>query len=337
MTSLTFGLGVMPWHPPDRFVRIAQMAEALGFTTLWVPDERFFYDCYSYMTLAARATTRLRMGPCVTDPYSRHPALTAAAMYTLHELSGGRMVLGIGAGASGFDAMGIDRPRPAVAIREAVELIRKLGTGDDATCHGELIQFHGGTLHFRPTGLFPVYVAGRGPKILELAGRIGDGVIIGALASPETLGYAMKAVRAGAARAGRSMDDLDRMIWLHTAVHADGGAAKDAVRKIVAGVLVSSKPVLNDLGVRLSPEMSEALAQSTYGMHSASMARVTELVDDDLLRHFTMAGDPEYCRAKARDLAAGGITHLAALPWLAPGQSIEEFIETFAREVIAKV
>jgi len=332
---MRFGLGLMPVEPHDETVRLAARAEALGFDSVWVPDERFYRDCYVTLTHIAAATTRARLGPCVTDPYSRHPALTAVAMGTVDEFAGGRAVLGIGAGAAGFDAMGVTRERPATAIREAVTLIRRLWAGERVTQEGQVVRFHDGSLNFPARASIPVFVAGRGPRILELAGEIGDGVIIGALASPPTFDYAMRHVRKGAARAGRGLERFETMLWLHTSLHADAARARDAVRKIVVGVLVSSRPVLDDLGVTLPEALRRQLDTVTYGAHSESMGRVASSVPDDVAAHFTMAGDAAACLRRAAELERQGVTELAVLPWLVPGQSLEEFITEFAGGVIA--
>lgn len=332
---ITFGLGLLPQYPPEQFVRLVRQAEARGFDCIWVPDERFYRECYAYLTLCAVNTERVRMGPCVTDPYTRHPALTAMAMGTVDEASGGRAVLGIGAGASGMDALRLPRTKPAVALREAVGLMRRLWAGEEVTVEGEVISFTKGRLNFTARPDIPIYIAGRGPKILELAGEIGDGVIIGALASPPTLGYAMAHIAKGRARGKPRSRPLDITLWLHTAIGADGAAARDAVRRIVVGVLISSLPVLDELGVDLPGPLRDRLGRITYGVQSREMIEAAALVPDDVLAHFTMAGDGMFCRERIGQLARGGVTHVAVLPWLLPGQTIEDFVDVFAAELIA--
>ena len=331
----TFGIGLLPQYPPEQFIRLVRRAEERGFDCIWVPDERFYRECYAYLTLCATTTARVRMGPCVTDPYTRHPALTAAAMATVDETSAGRAVLGIGAGASGMDALGIARTKPAVALREAIGLMRALWRGEEVTLAGEVISFTKGRLNFAARHDIPVYIAGRGPKVLELAGEIADGVIIGALASPPTLGYAMTHIRKGQQRRAEPGRAQEIVLWLHTAIGRDGTAARDAVRRIVVGVLISSLPVLGDLGVTLPDDLRDRVGRISYGVQSKEMIEAAALVPDDVLVHFTMAGDGDFCRAKVAELARGGVTHVAVLPWLLPGQTIEDFVEVFADELIA--
>jgi 5,10-methylenetetrahydromethanopterin reductase len=331
--GLRFGLGLWPNHPPAEAARLAALAERCGFEGIWVPDERFHRDCYVTLGSVAAATARARLGPFVSDPYSRHPALTAMAMATLDEAAAGRAVLGLGAGASGFAALGLARRQPATAIREAVQLIRRLWAGETVTQAGRVIAFHGGHLDFRARPDIPILVAGRGPRILELAGEVADGVIIGALLSPPTFDYALRHVRAGAARAGRRLDGFETVVWAHTALDDDPGRARDAVRTIVVGVLLTSREVLGDLGVVLSEDLARALVGVDYGQ-SQAVGRIAAALPEDVLAHFTLAGDGAHCRAGAARLARQGATHLAVVPWLAPGQTLEQFIEGFAREVI---
>jgi 5,10-methylenetetrahydromethanopterin reductase len=330
---MRFGLGLWPNHHPAEAARLAALAEDHGFEGIWVPDERFHRDCYLTLGSIARETRHARLGPFVSDPYSRHPALTASAMATLDELCGGRAVLGLGAGASGLAALGIERRHPATAIREAVSLIRRLWAGETVVQAGRVVSFHGGYLDFAARSDLPIFVAGRGPRILELAGEIADGVIIGALQSPSTLGYALGHVRAGAARAGRRLDGFETAMWAHTALDADPRRARDAVRQIVVGVLVSSRAVLGDLGVVLPDDLARELRDVDYAQ-SDRVARLATRLPDDVLAHFTMAGDGSHCVEAVTRLAAEGVSHLAVVPWLVPGQTLEQFIGDFARQVI---
>jgi len=332
---VTFGLGLLASDPPDQFVRLVRLAEEWGFSTIWVPDQKFFRECYAYLTLAAVHTHHVRLGTCVTDPYTRHPALTAAAMGTVDEVARGRAVLGIGAGSSGMGAMRLKRVKPAVAVREAVDVIRALWRGGSVTATGELIRFAGAGLDFTSRPDIPVYIAGRGPQILELAGEIAEGVIIGALASPPTLGYAMRHIQTGQRRGRRPPGSQEIAIWLHTALDIDGARARDAIRPMVVSVLVSSAPVLDELGVVLSERLRARIGQIPFGIKSDAMAEAAPLVPDDVLEHFTVAGDGAFCRQRIAALAEAGVAHIAVNPQLTRGQTMEQFIETFADEIIS--
>jgi 5,10-methylenetetrahydromethanopterin reductase len=327
------GVALMPQHAPDDFVRFCERIDDLPFERLWIPDERFFRDVGVALTLAAMHTRRVQIGPAVTDPYIRHPASTATLMATIDELSGGRLTVGIGAGVSGFKAMGVEQKRPALAIRESVELMRSLWAYDGTVdFHGKTTSFEGGALDFSPLRRrIPIWIAGRGPAVLQLAGEVADGVMIGALASEVALRYARAHIERGLARAGREPATLRRSVWLHTAVDDDPGRARDAVRNIVVGALVSSFNVLDELGIPLSEELKASLQGVSYGVNNPEMRRLAATIDDDVLRHFSVAGTPTEVGLRMRELAAAGIDHVAILPWLSSGQTFDAFLSKLAQ------
>src|SRR5215831_13824346 len=137
---MRIGLLMLGDAPVQVMVERARLAEAVGYDAVWVADERFYREVYSCLTHFAAHTSKVLLGPCVTDPYSRHPALTAMAIATLDEVSGGRGILGIGAGISGFAELGISRCKPARAIYETVEVIRALLGGGNVDFHGQVIN-----------------------------------------------------------------------------------------------------------------------------------------------------------------------------------------------------
>src|SRR5215813_6202130 len=116
--------------PVAQMVGQAKLAEASGYDMLWVADERFYREVYSILAVLAQNTQRVRLGTCVTDPFARHPALTAMAIATLDEISNQRAILGLGAGISGFGELGLVHKKPPRAIRESIELIRRLLKGE---------------------------------------------------------------------------------------------------------------------------------------------------------------------------------------------------------------
>lgn len=224
---MEFGIGLMGEHPARRMSALFQLIESSGFDQVWVLDERFYRDVFVNMTLAACLTRKVKVGSMVTDPYVRHPAVTAAAAASVDELSCGRCILGMGAGISGFQEMGIQRVRPARAIKEAVQLIRRLTHGEkDVIFEGESIRFRGGHLNFSPLRPVRVYVAGRGPRVLEIAGEVADGVVIGSYASQRGIAWGLDHAARGARRAGRRLDDIMKVSWLYTSISSDSQQAR---------------------------------------------------------------------------------------------------------------
>lgn len=331
----TYGFAFFPEYPPAAFTRLCQKVEELGFAHLWVCDERFFRDIAVQLTLAATHTRRITIGTAATDPYIRHPALTASMMATLDELSGGRLVMGIAAGVTGFDALGIKREKPALALREGIALMRALWRGGPVMFEGKTTAFQGGRLEYSPArpGGPQVWIASRGPALLRLAGEVGDGALIGALASEPGLRYAHSHIDQGLSRAGRDPKGLTRALWLHTAISEHGDAARDAVRNIVVGALILSLPVLAELGIPVPGDLVKSLEGVTYGVNNPEMQRVACQVGDDVLHHFSCAGTPSEVRDRLSGIGRNGIDHVAIVPWLARGQSIDQFIDMLVRAI----
>src|SRR5262245_30154527 len=220
--ALRTGLLILPAQEPARLADLAALAEDTGYDDFWLADERFFHEVYACLALCAARTHRIRLGPCVTAPYSRHPALTAMAIATLDEISDRRAVLGIGAGVSGFRELGVDASRSAVAIREAVELIRRLLAGETVTAKGREISLAQGRLDFAPPRAdLPIYVASQRTAGCRVAGRLADGAIMqGAVADP-LVAFLRDTVRGAAHEAGRDPDRVALVARLNVCVADD--------------------------------------------------------------------------------------------------------------------
>jgi 5,10-methylenetetrahydromethanopterin reductase len=252
--------------PVAQLVERARLAEASGYSAVWVADERFYREVYSCLGQLAANTAEVLLGPCVTDPYARHPALTAMAIATLDEISGGRAILGIGAGISGFAELGINRKKPSPAIRETIELIRALLRGETVDFDGEVVAFHHGRLSFSPLRpAIPVYVASNGPLGQRVAAEIADGVIMEACASAAEVRAFRDAVDNAARKAGRDPQAIRIIARLNTCIAADGRAARDAVRPTVARYLGAGRLRSRTAAAQGLTLSAEAVAIATLG------------------------------------------------------------------------
>jgi 5,10-methylenetetrahydromethanopterin reductase len=322
----TLGFGVTVHPPVDEHVQLLRRVEELGYARLWVPDERFTRDMGVELTLAAAATERIAIGTAVTNPYTRHPVVLAALMASIDEIANGRLTVGISAGSSGFGSLGLKRVRAYRRVREAVEILRRLWRGETLTLDGAVFALDRAALDFAsPRPELPVWIAARGPRLLQLAGETANGVIIGSLASAPTLRYAHANIDRGLRRAGRGTGELTRAIWLHTAIAADADAARDAVRTIVARLLLSTAPVLDDIGVPLPTPMKELLQTPGFDTSDPRFRDVRAALTPDILNHFSAAGTPDEVRARVAEIAATGVEHIAVNPYPVPGQSMLEF------------
>ena len=335
---MEFGIGFLGDQSSARVVELSRRVEDAGLDHIWVADERFYRDAFVTLTLVACHTRRVRFGVLVTDPYIRHPALTAVAAASVDEVSGGRMILGLGAGLSGFKQLGIERVRPARAIKEAITLINRLTRSErDVTFEGDLVRFHGGHLNFAPVRRTPIYVAGRGPRVLEVAGEVADGVVIGSFASERGITRALGHVERGAQRAGRPLSDLATVSWLYTAISADREEARRRVRKGVAVAMWGSRDILPELGVTLPPALTRYMADHAYSAADEVISEVARQLPDDLLDDLSVAGTADEVAARLVNIARLGIGQAALWLFPAPGGRLEDALEPLVDDVLPRV
>src|ERR671914_2221474 len=187
---LTFGVTVLPDPPHGRFLELMQLAEAQGFDNGWTYDSHIlWHDAYPLLTLLAAQTSTLKMGHCVTNPGTREPTVTASANDTLHEISGGRMVMGIGRGDSARRVIGY-KPVKMAEFESALTMMKDLMNGRPVDWNGKELELEWA----QGRAPIPMYVAAYGPRALAVAGRIGDGVII-QLADPIIVQWIMEQAR----------------------------------------------------------------------------------------------------------------------------------------------
>jgi 5,10-methylenetetrahydromethanopterin reductase len=333
-----FGVAVLGDHPSARLVELARLAEELGLDQVWVNDERFYRDPFVTMTLVACHTRRIRIGCMVTDPFVRHPALTAAAAASVDEVSDGRVVIAMGAGLSGFREMGIARVRPARAIKEAVQLIHRLTRGErDVTLEGEVIRFGRGHLGFVPRRPLPVYVAGRGPRVLEAGGEVADGIVIGSFATERGIAWGLDHAARGARRAGRRLADLETVSWLYAAVAADGREARERIRKGVAVALWGSREILPAIGIAPPPAVVRFMETHDYRYEPAVLAELAALLPEALLEEFSVAGTPDEVAGKLTAIGRLGIRQAALWLFPAAGGDVESVLRPLVADVFPRV
>jgi 5,10-methylenetetrahydromethanopterin reductase len=319
---------MLPERPLGDLVELARRVEALGYDYLWVADEKFYRDPWVTLAAAGLATSRIRLGTGVTEPYARHPALIAMAMATLEELCPGRAVVGLGAGGPGFPPMGVTRTRPARALPEAVAIIRGLLSGARVDYRGEVLSFAGGSLNFKPLRELPVYVAARGSRVLRSAGAVADGVIAAPFASAQAVAYAAGEVGRGAASVRRPAPRLAARV--DVCIGRTREEARDAVRYFVALPLWVSFPdwsYAEACGVRIeSEELRDLLARRDY----RDIAAAGRLLPEALIDHFAVAGTEAEVAERLGQLAPL-IDQLIVHPVPAPEWDHERCLTAVAR------
>lgn len=327
--------------PVAQMVERAKLAEANGYDTLWVADERFYREVYSTLAILAQHTKRVHLGTCVTDPFARHPALTAMAIATLDEISDKRAILGVGAGISGFVELGVVRKKPAVAIRETIEVVRALLKGESVDFHGDVVNFNNGKLSFKPVrSQIPVYVASNGPLGQRMTGGIADGAIMEGCGNVEEV-KAFRAVLAeGARRKGRDPSAVKVVARLNACVAADGKKARDGLRPGVARMLAAGRlkfMTAEKQGLTLTAEQIAPFANVRYADGAAPYAPLLPLVTDRHVDAFTLAGTPDEVAQHMKELRAAGIDSFLVMPLPCEGSTAEQTLVTLGKDVWPRV
>ena len=288
---------VMPEGPVAEVVQAAVAAERLGCRRVWIPDEGLAArECWVTLGAVAAATDSVEIGTGITNPYTRHPGMTAAAVATLDEASGGRAALGVGAGgALTLTALAIERRAPVTAMRELITASRALWSGDAIDLDGVAGGFREARLGYGRSDI-PVWIAGRGPRVVRLAGELADGFIM-SFVHKELIGEHTAALAGAAREHGRPRPRVCYMTILATT-----DSAREAARASLTFRLVDSPDhVKARIGLDSGTESS-----IRAGLASGGPAAAARFVHDDWIDAFVISGSAAECRA---ELAALVKTH----------------------------
>jgi probable F420-dependent oxidoreductase len=325
---MQFGIALKPDISIERIVGLTRQAEDAGFEYGWIFDSHVLWkEPYPLLTLMATNTKRMRLGTCVTNPATRDLTVTASLFATLNLISGGRMELGIGRGDSSRRVMG-KKPVSWSQLEAAVAEFRDLTSGKEVQHDGQPTRLSWAKDSPR------VWIAGYGPKVLHMAGRVADGIIL-QFADPALIAWCMGFVKEGARAAGRDPSRIEVMAAAPVWVSNDLNVARERVRWFPA--LVSNHVM--DLIRQYKPEdLPPALTSFVqdrgkydYQHHCEVGSDNADFVSDEVIDRFCLVGPAEAHREKLRALAAVGVTQFNI--YLMCGDE-EQSLATWAREVL---
>lgn len=323
MTAFEFGVGLFPTEPLQKMIHLARVSEEVGFSHIWVGDSHLIWrEAYVNMTAMLLNTSKVKFGTGVTNPLTRHPSVLASAYATLEEYAPGRMIVGIGLGDSSVETMGM-KPSTLANFEKSLQQMRELFVGKDAELPTGKIHL----LHPCKREL-PIYVAASGPRMLELSGRIADGIIVLVGVADDYIAHAREKIAAGATAAGRQLTDIKLVLWVPCAV-SESASAKDAVKAHVARVVAHPLPYVLDPNEQ--KVLEEIRKTYDYYHHMDQQANHAEVIPDWLVDKFAIAGTVDQCRAQIERIKKSGIQQIAIIPYSAPGGSREETIRGFAK------
>lgn len=328
MKRLTkFGIEFVPQEAYWKTVFYSIQSERRGFDYLWITDHFNNRNVYSTLSAVAIYTSQMKMGPGVTNPFLCHPVMTAQAVASINEMAPGRVVCGIGAGdLTTLKMLGVTPRKVLTSMREATEIIRRITAGENVQMKGEF-SVAGAKLNFKVKERIPIYVGAQGPKMLALAGAVGDGVLINA-SSKRDIEPALTHVREGAEGAGRKMEELDVAAYTSFSVDKKEKKAIEAACPVVAFIVAGSpQKILERHGI---PEtdaqgIREALARKDWGKAFSS-------VTPDMLSAFSICGTPDVCGEKIDRLLRLGVTQFVVGSPI--GANVRKSIDTIGETII---
>jgi 5,10-methylenetetrahydromethanopterin reductase len=308
-------------------------AESVGFEAVWQAESRLVRDAIVPMAAYAAVTEHIKVGSGVINSWSRNIGLLAATFLTLDDLAPDRIICGIGAWWDPLARnVGIQRRKPLTAMRETIEVLRRLLNMERVTYHGEFIHVDGIELDVvhgrREPRNVPIMIGATGDNMMEMTGEIADGAVLNYCVPPEYNQRAMELLESGAKKSGRTLNDIDRPQLIVCSVDYDHDKAIDYTRELLTQYLAQQPHIAKASGVS---QDVVAEIQSILGWPATKeeIQRAKHLVPEELILRITASGTPDEARAKVNEYRKNGCT----CPILYPvGGNFRLVIDTFAQK-----
>jgi alkanesulfonate monooxygenase SsuD/methylene tetrahydromethanopterin reductase-like flavin-dependent oxidoreductase (luciferase family) len=327
----------------DKLLGVAKLNETAGFNSLWVPDHLLFIqpgivpEAWSVLAATAVVAEKATLGTCVSDPHRHHPAVLAQKVATVDQLSGGRAVLGLGAGESmNLDPFGIKWERPVSRLNEAVTIMRELWSGKIVDREGPFWNLKNAFLQIKPSkGKIPIYFGANSPSTLRLTGEQADGWLSAPL-TPRLFRRHRRLVGKGAGKAGKSFAEVDAGIFLYTAIAKQ---AEDAHKRVegLKSQIAPSPEVLRE--AEYDVELPEDLKTLSYfkalptAEWIARFMEYSKFIPREAAIDFSIAGTPQDCINKIEEYVKAGVTHFVLIN---AGPNPKEVVEIYSKEIIPR-
>jgi 5,10-methylenetetrahydromethanopterin reductase len=302
---IELGLQIIPTMPVQEVIDTVRAAEALGYRYCVVADEGFMPDVYVTLGIAARETSTIKLGP-VTNGYTRHPAVTAGAAATLNQLSGGRVLVNLVAGGSMvLRPMAIPRDAPLTVMRETIDILHRLWSGDNVSYHGKRYRLASAQTTLGPQEI-PIWLSVRGPKLLELSGRQAEGVV---LMAKSDLGPAITIMEQGSAETG----NRPKRIYLDRIAYTPEMLA-EAGKLYTYSVMDSPARMLRGMGLT-----DRQIENIQTAVRSGGPAAAAEFITPEMIKNYQIAGTPAECTATLQAMITEHQLDIFLLNIISPG------------------
>ncbi|MCF2137020.1 MAG: 5,10-methylenetetrahydromethanopterin reductase [Candidatus Thorarchaeota archaeon] len=344
------GIEFVPDRPVKEIVECARLAEQVGFDHVWITDHYNNRNLWCTLTAIALNTSHVKIGPGVTNPYHTSPALSAAAVVTLNEISHGRAVVGMGAGDRvTLETLGLKWHRPVTTVIESIQSMRALIQGKRLTLDGKVFQFRRAKLSSVPrrplldesgkavykdgkvvktAPHIPIYAGAQGPTMLRRVAPYVDGILINA-SHPRDFDAALKSIRTGLKGTGRDISDLDIGAYTAFSIAPTREEALSGDTRMVVAFIVAGSPdeVIERHGLTI--EQREQIARL---LENGDFDGASQAVTEEMIESFAIVGDRDYCIERIEDLLKTGVTHFIVGSPIGPDR--REAIKMIGRELI---
>lgn len=323
--GVSFSLHLVPDNL-DQIAKRSKFAEDSGFDQVWIAESHLTCRDHNVaLAVGIQATSSIKIGPGVSNPVLHDDTVAASAAATLDELSGGRLLFGIGSGDTPVYTLGKKMARLAT-MRNSINRIRSL-------IRGETIEYtEGVNVNIWSKRDVPIYTSAEGPKMLAMSGEIADGVLVGSGVYKETVDWVMSHLNNGIANRDSSLGEMDIIFGAVVSVDRDGTNAREKVRSRVANRAHHNfRMTLDSVPEQFRPEIQNLL--DNFDVSNWRDPKHVPLITDYILDRFTITGTPEQCVERIKEVESFGVKSIMIDP---PSQDFDESLEMFAKEVLPK-
>lgn len=305
------GLCFDGFYSIQEMIELARLADETGMESIWMSDHLCFRDSLTTSMALLAATMKIKVAPAPMSPYSRHPIISAMSIATLEEFAPGRVIASPGTGnAAALKEAGIDSPHPLKTMREYVEILRRFLRGETVNFDGEMFKVEGAKLGFFPTIPIRMYLTAVRPRMLQLGGEIGDGVLLSGGCSPGYIAKCVVEIKKGAERARKALKDCDVAGFVTASVADDPREAIEANKMFLAYIFRNAHHAEN---IRLGGGgVDQEALTAAVGKRDWDAAKT--LISDEVVLAHSVAGTPVECRRQLESFVNGGLNLPVLLP-----------------------
>jgi 5,10-methylenetetrahydromethanopterin reductase len=305
------GLCFDGFYSIQEMIELARLADEIGMESIWMSDHLCFRDSLTTSMALLASTQTIKVAPAPMSPYSRYPIISAMSIATMEEFAPGRVIASPGTGnAAALKEAGIESPRPLKTMREYVDILRRLLRGDTVHFQGDMFQVNGAKMGFVPSTPIPLYLTAVRPKMLQLGGEIGDGVLLSAGCAPGYIAQCVDEIRKGAEKAEKSLTDRDVAGFVTASVADNPGEAMEANKLFLAYIFRNTHHAENiRLGGGKIDQEGLAAAVAKRDWEAAK-----KFISDEVVHAHSVAGTAAECRRQLESFIRGGLNLPILLP-----------------------